>query len=154
MKAETGIITFCLAFVFACGFSSCKTTASLSCPYVIDNPRVEIGAKKNVCEIAAALFTVSNTSERNVQEYIVSFLLYDEDGNNPFIGSNCIVEKITAEEKPHESRDFAVNLDPYISVAPDGPYKIDFMYLREIHYSDGSIWSDPFGMYAVKEIYE
>lgn len=134
--------------------TGCTTTGSFSCPYIISNPHVELGEKDNVCEFAGAYFSVFNDSDKTIRDYTVSFLLYDDEGNNPFIGSNCVVEKITLEEKPYESRDVVISLDSYLSVVPDEPYKIDFMYLREIHYSDGSFWSDPFGMYAVKEVYE
>ena len=143
-----------IALFFFIFLESCSTTDSFSCPYLIENPRVEIGAKEGICEFAGAYFTVYNDSDKNIQEYTVSFLLYDDEGNNPFIGSNCVVEKISTEENPHESKNAAVCLDSYLSVVPDEPYKIDFMYLREIKYSDGSVWSDPFGMFAVKEVYE
>lgn len=145
---------FQLIFVF--GFFGCSTTdnQSFSCPYIISNPHVELGKKSNVHEFAGTYFTFYNDSDKTVTEYTVSFLLYDDEGKNPFIGSNCVVEKIAMEQKPHEAREAIVNLDSYLSVVPDEPYVIDFMYIREIRYSDGSSWSDPWGMYAVKEVYE
>lgn len=149
---------FCMILVIICVFceifSGCGTTDLFSCPYVIANPRVELGKLDGTHEFAGAYFTLFNDSEKTISKYTLSFLLYDEEGNNPFIGSNCVVEKISAEELPHESKDFVVSLDSYLSTVPDAPYEIDFIYLREILYADGSVWSDPFGMYAVKEVYE
>ncbi len=152
---------FCVALGFICVlcvfcgiFSGCSTTGLLSCPYVVANPRVELGKLGETHEFAGAYFTLFNDSEKTISKYTVSFLLYDDEGNNPFIGSNCVVEKIAAETLPHESKDFVISLDSYLSTVPDEPYEIDFIYLREILYSDGSVWSDPFGMYAVKEVYE
>lgn len=152
---------FCVSLVFVCIlcvfcgiFSGCSTTDFFSCPYVIANPRVELGKLGETHEFAGAYFTLFNDSEKTISKYTVSFLLYDDEGNNPFIGSNCVVEKIAAETLPHESKDFVISLDSYLSTVPDEPYEIDFIYLREILYSDGSVWSDPFGMYAIKEVYE
>lgn len=143
-----------LALIFSAEFSGCATLDSFSCPYVIDNPRVEIGENGNVHQFAGAYFSVYNDSDKYIKEYTVSFLLYDDEGNNPFIGSNCVIGKMAVEENPYETREAVISLDSYLSVVPDEPYKIDFMYLREIKYSDGTTWSDPFGMYAVKEVYE
>lgn len=155
MKKRLRNLILCVVFALtAIGFSSCASTDAFSCPYVIENPRVELGKKEDICEFAGACFTVYNGSEKTISDYTISFMLYDDAGNNPFIGSNCVIEKIALEEKPYEAREVIISLDSYLSVVPDEPYTIDFMYLREIHYSDGTVWSDPFGMYAVKEIYE
>lgn len=153
-KLKPAIFVALISVLFAAGFSGCATVDAFSCPYVIDNPRVVLGENDDIHKFAGAYFSVYNDSDKNISEYTVSFLLYDEEGNNPFIGSNCVVEKIAAEESPHDSREAVISLDSYLSVVPDEPYKIDFMYLREIKYSDGTTWSDPFGMYAVKEVYE
>ncbi|MBQ7157869.1 MAG: hypothetical protein IJS09_00380 [Treponema sp.] len=132
----------------------CSTLENLDCPYVIDNPHVEIGQKYTYHKYAGAYLTVYNDSKKTIQNYTVSFMLYDSDGNVPFTGTNCVVAKCNAPIGPQQEETFIVNLDSFISFVPDEPFEMDFLYLREIVYADGSSWKDPFGMYAVREANE
>ena len=148
-------------------FFSCCTTDALSCPYLISNPRVVLGEKNENVEsddtdeqtvenykFVGMHFSVFNDTKKIVKNFTVSFMLYDSDGNNPFIGSNCIVSKCEQEIPSEEVSDFVINLDSYISEVPNEPYVADFIYLREIKYDDGSVWRDPYGMYCVRESQE
>lgn len=134
--------------------TSCETTYSLTCPYVIGKSHVEIGDKEDKYKFAGMHFSFYNESRKDVESFVISFMLYDSEGNNPFIGSNCIVSKCNWKLEGGEAADFIVNLDPYLSVIPDEPFIIDYLYVREITYSDGSSWKDPYGMYCIREEYE
>ena len=90
-------------------------------------------------------------SGKDIESFSISFMIYDSDGNNPFISSNCIVSKCEWKVGAGEIIDFVVDLDHYISVVPAEPYKVDYLYVREIRYADGSSWKDPFGMFCTKE---
>lgn len=131
--------------------SACSTIDSLTCPYLIAHPHVEIGEKYTYHKYAGAYLTVYNDSDKTISAYTVSFMLYDADGSVPFVGTNCVVAEYEKEIAPRTEDECIVNLDSFISVVPDEPYKIDFLYLRKITYTDGSTWSDPFGMYAQGE---
>ncbi|MBQ6780215.1 MAG: hypothetical protein IJP62_03170 [Treponema sp.] len=133
---------------------SCSTLENVGCPYIIDNPHVEIGENHNYHNYAGAYLTVYNDSEKTIQNYTVSFMLYDSDGEIPFTGTNCVVAECQKEIAPRTEEEFVVSLDSFISVVPDEPYVIDYLYLREIEYTDGSNWKDPFGMYAQREVNE
>ncbi|MBR4463996.1 MAG: hypothetical protein IKS40_05240 [Treponema sp.] len=135
-------------------FQSCSTLESLGCPYLIDNPHVEIGQKYTYHKYAGAYLTVFNDSKKTIKKYTVSFMLYDSDGNIPFMGTNCVVANCESPIPPYEEETFIVNLDSFIPSVPDEPYLMDYLYLREIIYTDGSSWKDPFGMYAVREAIE
>ncbi len=135
-------------------FSSCSTFASMECPYVIEKPHVFLGKVEGKHNFAGAYFNVFNDSQKTVDSLTFSFMIYDKDGQNPFLGSNNIVSKCDDFIAGLSSKEFCVNLDSHLSVVPDEPYLIDFLYLREIHYSDGSTWSDPFGMYSSREAFE
>ena len=135
-------------------FTSCGTTDVLSCPYVIANPCVELGEIDNQQSIAGMHFSFLNESEKDIDSFTLSFMLYDSDGKNPFIGSNCIVAKCDWSVRAGAFLDFIISLDSYISVVPDEPFVVDYLYVREIRYSDGSQWRDPYGMYCVREAYE
>ena len=143
------LLPLCLLFLPAC-----STLENLDCPYLIDNPHVEIGRKYTYHKYAGAYLTVYNDSKKTIKKYTVSFMLYDSDGNIPFTGTNCLVASCETPIPPQEEETFIVNLDSFISSVPDEPYLMDFLYLREIIYTDGSSWKDPFGMYAVREVME
>ena len=133
---------------------SCGTFDCLSCPYVLDNPHVELGQVEDKYNFAGMHFSLYNESGKTIDNFTMSFMLYDSDGNNPFIGSNCVVSRCKWPVQPGSVCDFVISLDQYLSSVPDEPYTLDYIYLREIHYSDGSSWKDPFGMYCVREAIE
>jgi hypothetical protein len=81
-------------------------------------------------------------------------MLYDSEGNNPFVGSNNVVERVDGNVPSGASTAVLIPMDDYLTIVPDEPYKIDFMYVRKIEYADGSEWTDPFGMYSAREVFE
>ena len=135
-------------------FMSCETTDCFSCPYLISNPHVELGEFEDKHKFAGMHFGLFNDSSKSIDSFTLSFMLYDSDGENPFNCSNCIVSKCQLFMAAGSNIDFVINLDHYISVLPDEPYLVDFIYVREIHYSDGSVWKDPYGMFCVTEEHE
>lgn len=138
----------------AVAMTGCSTMCGDSCPYLIADAAFELGASEKEYEFAGTRFTFHNGSSKDVSSFTVSFMLYDSDGNNPFIGSNNVVEKVDGGVPGGSSKSVVIPMDDYLTVVPDEPYKIDFMYVREIVYSDGSEWSDPFGMYCAREAVE
>ena len=144
---------FLISAIFLC-FVSCTTTESLSCPYLLAHPQVKLGAEDEIQHFAGMNFSLFNDSEKIIERFTVSFMLYDSEGKNPFVGSNCIVSRCDCHILPGAVENFTISLDSFISVVPEEPYLVDFLYIREIRYSDGSSWSDPYGMYCVKESHE
>ena len=132
-------------------FSSCSTLDSVTCPYLISEPKVEIAEKDDFFKYAGVIFSLYNKSDKDIESFTVSFMIYDSDGNNPLIGSNCIVAKCNWNLRASFSSEFIISLDDYISKVPEEPFKVDFIYIREIKYSDGSSWKDPYGMFCMQE---
>ncbi|WP_296323256.1 hypothetical protein [uncultured Treponema sp.] len=153
MKMKKKITLLFLAF-FLISLISCETTESLSCPYVLAKPHVELGENENMHYFAGMYFSLFNDSDKTIDSFTISFLLYDSDGNNPFIGSNCIVSRCDCQLFPQRMENFIISLDSFISLVPEEPYITDFIYIREIRYSDGTSWKDPYGMYCVRESHE
>lgn len=127
---------------------SCASITGSNCPYVIDNPHIELGKKKNVCNFAGAYFTFCNTSEKTVKDFSVSFLVFDEDGESPMVGSNRIESEHTIKVESNQCVDVSVGLDKYFQTISESNYVIDYFYVKKINYMDGSFWSDMFGSYA------
>lgn len=127
---------------------SCASITGSNCPYVIDNPRIELGKRKNVCNFAGAYFTFCNTSEKTVKDFSVSFLVFDEDGESPLVGSNRIESEHTIRVDSNQCVEISVGLDKYFQTISESNYIIDYFYVKKINYTDGSFWSDMFGSYA------
>lgn len=145
---------FISVILISTGFAACETTDNFSCPYIISNPHVEMGEFEDKHKFAGLHFALFNDSEKEIDSFVISFMIYDSAENNPFVCSNCIVSKCEWNMKPGALIDFVINLDHYISVVPDEPYIVDGLFLREIRYSDGTVWKDPYGMFCVKEEHE
>ena len=153
-KSKKNFCFFAGIFVLIFMLIDCKTNIGLSCPYEISNPHVEIGDCKEKHKFAGMYFSLFNESNKTIDTFTISFMLYDSDGNNPFVGSNCIVSKIVCEISPNGFCDFVIDLDSYISIVPTEPYLVDYIYIREIKYTDGTKLKDPYGMYCIRENYE
>ncbi|QTQ15744.1 hypothetical protein [Treponema parvum] len=137
----------CFLFLFLI-FPSCKTLLERNCPYVIGDVSVECGESSGKYHFAGILFTFYNAGPKTVSEFTVSLRLYDDNGENPFIGANQIIAVNKEIIGARSVSDIAINLDDFISDVPEEPYRIDFLYVSEIKYSDGSVWQDKYGVYA------
>ncbi|MCR4822049.1 MAG: hypothetical protein K5873_04145 [Treponema sp.] len=147
---KTFIFSFILFFLFL-GLSSCGSLENLTCPYVISNARVELCDYESEKCFTRMNFSLLNDSSKDIEEFTLSFMLYDSEGKNPFITSNNFVSKCKWNVKAGENLDFTISLDPYISLLPQEPFLLDYLYVRSISYSDGSKWNDPYGMYCMRE---
>ena len=65
--------------------TSCSSMDIIDCPYIVAENSVEIGEKTGAYDFAGANFTLYNDSAKDISSFTVSFLVYDSDGQNPFI---------------------------------------------------------------------
>ena len=120
-------------------------------PFVITKPVFEIIERPYYFRYAGLTFDFLNQAEEVVDKVIVSFFLFDRRTmESPFMGSNRF--EITRWDTvfPGESKEIIISLDGFIHIAPSEPYLIDYFYIYEIHYADGSIWQDHHGKYRVR----
>ena len=120
-------------------------------PFVVTKPVFEIIERSFQFKYAGITFNFLNQAEKVVDRITVSFLLFDpRTQENPFIGSNKF--EITRRELvfPNENKEVIISLDKFIHIAPREPYLIDFFFIYEIHYVDGSVWQDKYGKFRVR----
>ena len=136
-------IKIIVGIIFVLLFISCDIFAQIP-PYavsgemVLDNEEYEGEALFE--------FDIYNKSDKTIEEFTIVFYLFDEDGNTPLTGRSNIVSKIKATVEPYESFESSFSLMKFLTVIPEYPYSVDYLYLSRITYSDGSVWSDPIGM--------
>jgi len=87
-----------------------------------------------------------NKSSKKVNSFTLVFYVFDEDGNCPLIGKNNVVAKIEEELLEKESKDFILQLEEILPAERELDYEAEYIYVSLISYSDGSEWTDPFGM--------
>ena len=120
-------------------------------PFVITRPVFELNERTNYFKYAGIVFKFLNHAEEHVDRITVSFMLFDsKTQSSPFITTNKFEISKWDFVSPHENKEIILSLDQYIYIAPTDPYLIDFFYISEIHYMDGSIWKDKNGKYRVR----
>ena len=117
-------------------------------PYVITEPVSDINGRPGYFTYAGIVFEFMNTASKNIDKITVSFMLFDSNTQaSPFVGSNKFEITRSALVLAGETKEIIISLDQYIYAAPSKPYLIDFFYISEIHYLDGSYWQDKNGLY-------
>jgi len=96
------------------------------------------------------VFNFLNTAQKDVDRITVSFMLFDAvTQTSPFTGSNKFEITKLDHVSPGENIKVIISLDRFFYIAPKEPCIIDFFYISEIHYTDGSCWQDKYGIYRV-----
>ena len=122
-------------------------------PFVITKPVVEIAERINYFKCAGIVFKFLNNSEEPVDKITVSFMLFDTKTQaSPFTGSNVFEIEKWGFVASGENKEICISLDNFIYVAPNEPYLIDFFYISEILYTDGSAWQDRHGRFRVRDL--
>jgi len=157
------LINATIIFIMAILFASCDGMGGIVMdlppsspgelpPFVITKPAFEISARPSQYRYAGIEFDFLNQSTEIVDRITVSFLLFNPRTNeNPFIGSNKFIITKRDIVLPEEKQEIIVSLDRFIHIAPTEPYLIDFFYIYEIHYANGSVWQDHFGKFRVRD---
>lgn len=137
---------FSFAFLFS--ILSCSQLYT-AVPYLISGEmRINEEGKK---EMSSFAFKFKNCSEKDVFSFTVSFFLFDEDGNPVMNGSPKISCIIREDILSGDTLDSSYSLDDFLNFIPENPYKVEYLYVSKIIYSDGTEWSDTLGLKAVKE---
>ena len=120
-------------------------------PFVVSKPIVEINERLNYFKCAGIVFKFLNNAEKPVDKITVSFMLFDTKTQlSPFAGSNVFEIEKQGFVAPSENKEICISLDHFIYIAPAEPYLIDFFYISEILYTDGSVWQDKHGKFRVR----
>jgi len=120
-------------------------------PFVITKPVMEIVERPFYFKYAGMVFNFLNHAEKIVDNITVSFMLFDSKTNgSPFISTNKFQITRWDQVFPDENKEIILSLDRFIVIAPTEPYLVDFFYIYEIHYVDGSVWRDEYGKYRVR----
>ena len=139
-------VFLCLFVMF---FGSCKMFSATATPYQISGEFVmEEDSEKY--KNAGFEFNFTNMSTKRVKSFTLVFFLFDEDGEPPLGVKNNIVLSITRTVESGQTVEGCISLDKYIYTIPEYPYEIDYLYVSQINYDDGSVWKDPLGFISIQ----
>ncbi|HAH63202.1 MAG TPA: hypothetical protein DCL73_14025 [Treponema sp.] len=145
MKNKAAFVAVCFLLFPRGHFSYARDM----CPYSIDG-YVSLSSESAAFKYAGMNITFYNKTGKDIKRITFNFFLYDEDGNPPFPGNNCITVDCVQAVKAYDTVDFCVSLDEYMVTVPDEPYQTDFLYAGRIEYEDGTVWEDPYGLYVME----
>ena len=134
-----------LAFLPVCVHA---VPADERCPYAVSGT-LENGTGKDAYRYAGMELRIFNRSDKAVLSCTVVFYVYDENGESPFTGTNSITADCCQYIDPQKEACVSVSLDGFLSETPAEPYQYDYLYISRIVYEDGSVWEDPYGVYAL-----
>jgi hypothetical protein len=149
MRKCIGAFIAISAFAVSAFSASCALEPPETPQFIISKPKCIVGSREGYYQKCGVEFELCNIDDREIVELTVSFIVYDRvTKKNPVIGSNQIVSSFSGSIQGHRKKDMVVSLDPYLFVAPDNPYIIDFFYVSRILYMDGTSWSDANRVYS------
>jgi len=130
-------------------FQGCSFTPSNNVPYMVSGDFVmeEASEDYSVCGIDLTIF---NQSEKNISNFSIVFFLFDKDGEPARECSNRIAFDIQKIISSGESFNKCISLDKYMITFPEEELFVDYLYVSQIVYEDGSTWEDPYGLVAFK----
>ncbi len=118
-------------------------------PYVISG-EMKLN-DKGEGDLSSFDFTFKNCGNKEIFSFTVSFFLFDED-DTPVLNGNPKVTCIIREDIPSgDILESSFSLDSFLNYIPETPYKIEYLYVKKIIYSDGTEWEDVLGLKAMKE---
>jgi hypothetical protein len=127
--------------------ASCSIPETEYPPFFISDFTVKKGEIENVCAIAAVLFDFGNTGKKDIVEISISFRLYYSDQGYPDYGNNLVEAVYSDTIFPGKKATVTVPLDRFIRIYRDLPLIADQIFVRKIVYADGSVWTDPAGLW-------
>ena len=145
MKFQNKFCLLCLLSVLA--FVSCSQQ-NASPPYVITQSSVRVGSNGSLYHAAGAHFIVSNVSDKTIRSLTLCFLVFDSDGDVCLPLGNMVESTYLQKIKPFQSREIVISLDSVLGGHINAPYQVENAFVKQIVFSDGSVWEDPFGLYA------
>lgn len=137
------LFTICLLCV------GCENPCENILPYYITDKYISVGQEKDLFEFAGAYIEIFNNTDLEVEQVTVNFMLYDENGKSAGIYGNQVSSSVDCGIIPHKRKTVVVSLDNLLGPNLEKSYQLDFVYISRIVYTDGTVWQNPLGLFAV-----
>lgn len=139
-----------LLFVFV--MFCCSFLLNAKCPYFFIDFALRQNSQTLDEEYTFVAFEIKNVSKKQISSFTVVFSLCTEDSTNPFDGDNTIIVKIEEQIESNESFCFSIDLCDYFDTQiMEEQLHIENLFLRTVNFTDGTVWKDYFGSYAISQ---
>lgn len=124
---------------FSCDYSY------LTNPVEVESIQVSLGGDSDFEKVGLRI-KVSNLTETDIEEYRLSFFLFDSRGNQmPSLGNNYFDTGGKFVIPAGESVELTVNLDEAFSSVPSNNLVVDTFHFYWIKFKGGEVWEDKYG---------
>lgn len=118
--------------------------------FTVSKPVYKNAESDPTCEIGGVYFNFYNKSKNNIESMEIRMRVFDRTTRQmAFPGIGTIISILECDIQSKEHKKFCISLDSYITIFSNSDYLIDEFYISKIRYSDGSVWEDKYGIYAV-----
>lgn len=118
--------------------------------FTISEPVYKSSAEDSTCKTGGVYFDFYNKADSTVTFMEIRMNIFDPvSGKMAFTGTGTIVTRQAVSIAAGEIKHLCINLDSYITVSKESGYYIDQFYISRLEYSDGQVWKDYLGVYAV-----
>ncbi len=136
---------FLAASFTCCSGSSMDLTKPL---YSVTKPVYKSAAQDSACRIGGVYFELYNQAGSDIVKIETRMNVYDKKERKLLTGKTIITNN-TISIPADASQKLCISLDEYITGFGEEGFYIDQFYVSLIEYSDGRVWKDNFGIYAV-----
>ncbi len=129
--------------------NGCSSLQTDNCPYIITNQYVSNDNGNEFFDYSGAFFSIHNKANKTIKKLTLCFSLFDENGEIISYGNGKLAGVFEGEIESGENKEIIISLDDVLGNDIEGGYRIDFVYISSITYTDGSVWQDYFGLYSL-----
>ena len=141
-------------------FTGCASFAAFSCRHEISDVSIEVSGENSGLRKQNAgqglFFTFQNFSEQTVTAITVCYKVclseasressFEDENLFECNSSSCAVFRSCIPQGCSES--FIISLDDCFYEESEHVLQVDFIYVSEIQYADGSVWKDVYGTFG------
>ena len=149
MKAVLKRFSFVASGVLSLLALTACVSALPRCPYIIEDATVCVEPSAWYA-LAGLQLQLANTAAKPLQSCTLVLELCTAEGGESVWSEPYVIVWEPAVDA-NDSALCRLSLDAFFAEAPTEPLVVANVFLRAIRYSDGSRWSDPFGLYASAE---
>lgn len=137
-------ILICFLFILCLFSFNC---ASINKPYFLEGSiqKININKKNDL----VFCFNLENLSDKNITNCTLVLSLYDSDGEPAFNGVDYITFEFNEYIPKKEQKEFIANISAFVYEEDENLLFLDYCYIKNITYSDGSSWQDNFGLFSI-----
>lgn len=142
-------------FLFFCCFFALYNSCSLDSygppPFCFSKPIIILDQEASYDSFCGLFFVLKNTADIPITKIIVKFSAYNNKTEKSITQDALNTISVALFLEPKENMDVFINLEEYMALLPDDYCIVDYFCIKEVLFSDGTVWKDSLDLYAYYE---